>query len=233
VSKTKSAARRPVITPEDDRIDLPEAWRRRPWIPVLIAAIVVATVLGGGLAVGQALKTPAPTALAGCRTSTQIAPHQFLGPQPICITAGRTYQATVNTTQGQVVIKLYPEIAPVTVNNFIVLALDGYYNGMPWMTQDWEVQSGDPNGDGRGGPGYTLPNEPNTSPSWGIGAVGMARPAGGPINGSQFFIQRAAWPGQGPTFVYNRFGTVVQGIDKAELLTSPSDQIISISIQVG
>jgi cyclophilin family peptidyl-prolyl cis-trans isomerase len=233
VSKTKSAARRPVITPEGDRIDLPEAWRRRPWIPVLIAAIVVATVLGGGLAVGQALKTPAPTALDGCRTSTQIAPHQFLGPQPICITAGRTYQATVNTTQGHVVIKLYPEIAPVTVNNFIVLALDGYYNGMPWKTEAWEVQSGDPNGDGRGGPGYTLPNEPNTSPSWGIGAVGMARPAGGPINGSQFFIQRAAWPGQGPTFVYNRFGTVVQGIDKAELLTSPSDQIISISIQVG
>lgn len=233
MSKAKSAARRPVITPEDDRIDLPEPWRRRPWIPVLIAAIVVATVLGGGLAVGQALKAPAPTALDGCRTSTQIAPHQFLGPQPICITAGRTYQATVNTTQGQVVIKLYPEIAPVTVNNFIVLALDGYYNGMHWMTEDWEVQSGDPNGDGRGGPGYTLPNEPNTSPSWGIGAVGMARPAGGPINGSQFFIQRAAWPGQGPTFVYNRFGTVVQGIDKAELLTSPSDQIISISIQVG
>jgi cyclophilin family peptidyl-prolyl cis-trans isomerase len=233
VSKAKSTARRPVVTPEDDGIDLPEAWRRRPWIPVLIAAIVVATVLGGGLAVGQALKAPAPTALDGCRTSTQIAPHQFVGPQPICITAGHTYQATVNTSQGPVVIKLHPEIAPVTVNNFIVLALDGYYNGMPWKTEAWEVQSGDPNGDGRGGPGYTLPNEPNTAPSWGIGAVGMARPAGGPINGSQFFIQRAAWPGQGPTFVYNRFGTVVQGIDKAELLTSPSDQIISISIQVG
>ena len=233
MSKAKSTARRPVVTPEDDGIDLPETWRRRPWIPVLIAAIVVATALGGGLAMDQALKTPAPTALDGCRTSTQIAPHQFLGRQPICITAGHAYQATVNTTQGLIVIKLYPEIAPVTVNNFIVLALHGYYNGMPWKTEDWEIQSGDPNGDGRGGPGYTLPNEPNTSPSWDIGAVGMARPAGGPINGSQFFIQRAAWPGQGPTFVYNRFGTVIQGIDKAKLLSSPSDQIISISIQVG
>jgi cyclophilin family peptidyl-prolyl cis-trans isomerase len=121
----------------------------------------------------------------------------------------------------------------VTVNNFIVLALDGYYDGMPWKTEDWVVQSGDPNGDGTGGPGYTLPEEPNTAPDWGIGAVGMARPIGAPINGSQFFIERAAWPGSGPTAVYNRFGTVIKGMDKAEVLTGPSDRITSITIQVG
>ena len=63
------------------------------------------------------------------------------------------------------------------------------------------------------------PSEPNTSPDWGLGAVGMARPIDGPINGSQFFIQRAAWPGAGPTAVYNRFGTVIQGIATAQLLT--------------
>lgn len=212
---------------------MPEAWRRRPWIPVLISGIVIAAVLGSGLLIDQALQTPRPTAVDGCVTSTQIGPHQFIGRQPICISAAHTYQATINTTQGAVVIQLYPQIAPVTVNNFIVLALDGYYNGMPWKTEDWVVQSGDPKGDGTGGPGYTLPDEPNTTPDWGIGAVGMARPIGAPVNGSQFFIERAAWPGGGPTSVYNRFGTVIKGIDKAELLTAPADRISSITIQVG
>ena len=233
MSKAKTPARRPIAVAEDDGLVMPEAWRRRPWIPVLVSVVVVAAVLGAGLVIDQALQSPRPTALDSCVTSTQVGPHQFSGRQPICITTTRTYQATINTTQGQVVIQLYPEIAPVTVNNFVVLALNGYYDGMPWKTEDWVVQSGDPAGDGTGGPGYTLPDEPNTTPSWGIGAVGMARPITGQINGSQFFIERAAWPGAGPTAVYNRFGTVIKGMDKAELLTGPSDRITSITIQVG
>jgi peptidylprolyl isomerase len=146
----------------------------------------------------EAMRTPRPTALDGCVTSAQIAPHQFTGRQPICISAARTYQATINTTQGAVVIQLYPQIAPVTVNNFIVLALDGYYDGMPWRTEDWVIQSGDPNGDGTGGPGYTLPDEPNTAPDWGIGAVGMARPIGAPINGSRSSSKGRPGRGRGP-----------------------------------
>jgi cyclophilin family peptidyl-prolyl cis-trans isomerase len=232
VTKAKSPARRPVVTPEDGGIDVPDAWRRRPWIPILISGIVIAALVASGLVIDEALKTPRPTALSACQTSTQIAPHQFIARQPICITAAHTYQATVNTTQGVFVIQLYPEIAPVTVNNFIVLALNGYYNGMPWRTDDLIAQSGDPNGDGTGGPGYTLPEEPNTTPGWDIGAVGMARPAGLPINGSQFFIERAAWD-PAPKAVYNRFGTVIKGMDKAQLLTAPADKIISIAIQVG
>jgi cyclophilin family peptidyl-prolyl cis-trans isomerase len=233
MSKTKVTPRRPVVLPEDDPGDLPERWRQRPWIPLLIAGTVIAAVLASGLAISDALKSPRPAALAGCKTSTQIGTYKFIGPQPICILPSRTYQATVNTTQGAIVIQLYPQIAPVTVNNFVVLALNGYYNGMSWKTEDWVVQNGDPTGDGRGGPGYSLPNEPNTAPDWGIGAVGMARPIGSPINGSQFFIQRAAWPGKGPTAVYNRFGTVIKGIAVAQLLNAPSDRITSITIQVG
>jgi peptidylprolyl isomerase len=233
VSKAKTPARRPVATPEDDVVDLPPSWRDRPWIPVVIAGAVIAAVLGAGLAMDQALRAPKPSALAACRTATQIAPHLFVERPPICISPGHTYQATINTTQGAIVVQLYPEVAPVTVNNFIVLALNGYYDGMPWKTEAWVVQSGDPTGNGRGGPGYTLPDEPNTEPAWGIGAVGMARAIGTPINGSQFFIERAAWPGKGPTAIYNRFGTVIKGIDKAELLSSPSDRITSITIQVS
>lgn len=234
MSKAKVSPRRPVLTtPEDEAHDLPPRWQGRPWRPLLISGIVIAAILASGWAISDALKTPTPAALAGCKTSAQTATYHFIGPQPICILPNHTYQATVNTTKGPITIQLYPEIAPVTVNNFIVLALDGYYNDMLFTTQTWVVQSGDPTGDGRGGPGYTLPDEPNTTPDWGIGAVGMARPIGNPVNGSQFFIQRAAWPGTGPTAVYNRFGTVIKGIAAAQLLTGPTDRITSITIQVG
>jgi cyclophilin family peptidyl-prolyl cis-trans isomerase len=232
VSKAKLAVRRPVATPEDSGIEVPETWRRRPWIPVLISVSVIGALVGSGLLIDEALKTPRPTALSTCVTSTQLGPHQFIAPQPICITAAHTYQATINTTQGAVVIQLYPEIAPVTVNNFIVLALNGYYNGMAWRTDDLVAQSGDPIGDGTGGPGYNLPEEPNTTPAWEVGAVGMARPVGAPINGSQFFIERAVWD-PAPKQIYNRFGTVIKGMDKAQLLTAPTDKIVSITIQVG
>jgi cyclophilin family peptidyl-prolyl cis-trans isomerase len=231
MSKAKVASRRPAAV-EVDEAELPEAWRRRPW-PVLIAAILIAAVLGAGVLVNKALEPQVPAALAGCKTSTQIAPHTFIGPQPMCIAANHTYQATVNTTQGAIVIQLHPEIAPVTVNNFIVLAIHGYYNGLTfWKTEDWVVQGGDPRGDGRGGPGYSLPDEPNAAPGWGLAAVGMARVPGGAVNGSQFFVEKAAWPASGPNATYNRFGTVISGMDKAQLLTG-TDTITSITIKVS
>ena len=96
---------------------------------------------------------------------------------------------------------------------------------------DQQAKGGDPNGNGRGGPGYSLPDEPNAAPDWSLGAVGMARAPGGAVNGSQFFIVKAAWPGSGPTAVYNRFGTVLSGMDKAQALTS-TDKITSITIKV-
>jgi cyclophilin family peptidyl-prolyl cis-trans isomerase len=231
VTKAKVAPRRPVA-PEADEAELAEAWHGRAWAPILVAAIVVGAVLGVGLLADKALEPQVPAALAGCQTSTQIAPHEYLGPQPICITPTGKYQATVNTTQGAIVIQLHPEIAPTTVNNFIVLAIHGYYNGLTfWESEDWVVQSGDPLNNGRGGPGYSLRDEPSTDP-WGLGAVGMARVPGGAVNGSQFFIEKGAWPGSGPDAVYNRFGTVISGLDKVQLIQT-TDTITSITIKVS
>jgi len=218
--------------PEAEAVDVPEAWKKRPWVPYLIMAIVVAAVLGSGLALQQAVAQPKPPALAGCKTSTAIGVHAFIAAQPICIVPNRKYTATLNTTQGQVVIELLPDTAPVTVNNFIVLALNGYYTGSPfWKSEDWVVQAGDPNGNGTGGPGYNLPEEPNSFLKWALGSVGMARVPGGPINGSQFFIVKGAWPGAGATATYNRFGTVVSGMDKIQAITTV-DRINSITIAV-
>jgi len=231
VTKAKVAPRRPVDA-EVDETDLPEAWRRRPWLAVLIVGVLIAVVLGAGLLVDKALAPEVPAALAGCKTSTQIGPREFIGPQPMCISAAHKYQATVNTTQGPIVIRLHPEIAPVTVNNFVVLSIHGFYNGLTfWKSEDWVVQGGDPRGDGRGGPGYSLPDEPSTDP-WVLGAVGMARVPGGSVNGSQFFIEKAAWPDPGPTAAYNRFGTVTSGMDKVQLLQG-GDTITSITINVS
>jgi cyclophilin family peptidyl-prolyl cis-trans isomerase len=230
---SKSKRRVDVIpNPEAEAVDLPEAWKKRPWVPYLITGILVALVLGSGLALQQAVNQPRPVSLANCITSPAIAVHAFIAPQPICIVPNHKYTANVNSTSGQFVIELLPDTAPVTVNNFVVLALHGYYTGsMFWKAEDWVVQAGDPNGDGTGGPGYSLPEEPNSFLNWDLGSVGMARIPGGPINGSQFFITKAAWPGTGPTATYNRFGTVVSGMEKVQAVT-PSDKIISITISV-
>jgi cyclophilin family peptidyl-prolyl cis-trans isomerase len=230
VSKAKASVG-PAATKEPG--DAAVTWGRQTWLALLVMGVVIAAALGAGLLINKALELPVPKALAGCHASTQIGPHEFLGPQPICITGTEILDATVNTTQGPIVIHLYPQIAPVTVNNFVVLAIHGYFNGLSfWKSEDWVVQTGDPRADGTGGPGYTLPEEPSNSPAWGAGAVGMARAPGGPVNGSQFFIQKGPWPGSGPTAVYNRFGTVTSGLDKVQLLAL-TDTITSIVIKVS
>jgi peptidyl-prolyl cis-trans isomerase B (cyclophilin B) len=233
VTKAKNPARpAPILDPEPQLI-LPQTWRRRPWIPYVIVIAVLAVVIGSGLAMDQALQPVVPAALSDCRTSTALGPHQYVARQPICIKPGMTYTARLSTTQGDIVIELLPQWAPVTVNNFVVLAVNGYYNGLAfWDTQDWEVQAGDPLGNGQGGPGYDLPEEP-ASLKWVPGAVGMARVPGGPINGSQFFVTKSEWPNGGPgTTVFNRFGTVTAGLDKVSAL-SPGDRINTVTITVS
>ncbi len=230
MSQARQSRRAAPVQP--DELDAPLPRGRQAWLAVLVMGIVVAAVIGSGLLIKHAIEPMVPAALANCITSTQISPHQFIGPQPMCITASQKLEATMTTTQGDVVIKLHPEVAPVTVNNFVVLATHGYFNGLGfWKSEDWVLQGGDPRGDGRGGPGYNLPDEGSATP-WGLAAVGMARVPGGAVNGSQFFIMKADWPGSGPTAVYNRFGTVKSGMEKVQSMTT-SDTIVSITIKVS
>jgi peptidyl-prolyl cis-trans isomerase B (cyclophilin B) len=233
MSKAKGLTRQAAPVEPEEVLAQPEAWRRWPWLPYLILVAVLAVVFGAGLAVDRALQPVVPPALAGCKTSNLLGPHEYAGRQPICIVYGKSYTATLKTTQGDIVIKLLPQYAPATVNNFVVLAVNGYYNGLQfWDSQSWEVQGGDPLATGRGGPGYDLWEERTPTLSWSPGAVGMARVPGGPVNGSQFFITKATWPNGGPAQVYNRFGTVVQGLDKVSAL-SAGDRINTITIKVS
>lgn len=225
-------SRRPV-QPEPDELDVPTPRGRQAWIAVIVMGIVLLAAIGSGLLIGKDLEQlNVPKQLANCATSVQTGARTYLGPPPMCITANEKLQATINTSQGPIVVQLHPEIAPVTVNNFVVLATHGFYNGLTfWKSEDWVIQSGDPQNNGRGGPGYNLPDE-NSAMTWSEAAVGMARVPGGLVNGSQFFIQKGPWPGDGPTAIYNRFGTVTSGFGTAQLIQS-TDSITSITITVS
>jgi cyclophilin family peptidyl-prolyl cis-trans isomerase len=230
VSQARPSRRTPAVAPVELEAQPPRG--RQAWIALIVMAAIVAVALATGWLIGKALEPVVPPRLAGCATSPQIAPREYLGLQPMCITANEKLTATINTTQGPIVIALHPEVAPITVNNFVVLAVHGYYNGLTfWKSEDWVIQTGDPRGDGRGGPGYSLPDEPGNTP-WSGGAVGMARVPGGLVNGSQFFIVKTTWPDPGPTAVYNRFGTVISGLATAQLIQT-TDTVQSVTIQVS
>lgn len=129
------------------------------------------------------------------------------------IDSSKTYTATIKTNRGDIVIELFAEKAPKTVNNFVFLAQDGYYDGIVFhrVIADFMVQTGDPTGTGRGGPGYKFADEfhPSLRHS-GPGILSMAN-AGPNSNGSQFFIThvKTDWLDN----KHSVFGKVTEGQD--------------------
>ncbi|HEX9506070.1 MAG TPA: peptidylprolyl isomerase [Acidimicrobiia bacterium] len=126
----------------------------------------------------------------------------------------KVYRATVTTDRGVFVMDLDPKLAPNSVNHFVVLARQGFYDGLTFhrVVPGFVIQGGDPEGSGRGGPGYRWDDEP-VAGEYTLGAVAMAN-AGPNTNGSQFFVciddcSRKL------TKDYNLFGYVVDGIDVA------------------
>src|SRR4029077_9987121 len=106
-----------------------------------------------------------------------------------------------------------PKVAPQTVNNFVVLAQEHYYDGLTFhrVVPVFVFQGGDPLGNGTGGPAYKLPDESNPS-QWPRGTAGMASSSAG-VSGSQFFITLGPAPFLGTNGVYNHFGQVTSGMD--------------------
>ena len=149
------------------------------------------------------------------------------------IEPSRTYTATVHTDRGDFSIRLDPAAAPVTVNNFVFLAKNGYYEGLVFhrVVPGFVVQGGDPTGTGRGGPGYTLPDETNPAP-WVEGSVGMAsNPATG-VNGSQFFVLTGDAPSLATSGVYNHFGQVTEGMAVVTSIQQ-GDRIAGLEVAVA
>jgi len=128
------------------------------------------------------------------------------------IDQSRRYQATINTDRGDIVIDLDPSRAPMTVNNFVFLAREGFYDGLTFhrVVDDFVIQGGCPEGSGRGGPGYRFADEPVVG-EYEAGAVAMAN-SGPNTNGSQFFICTVD-DRRKLAKSYNLFGQVVSGMD--------------------
>ena len=129
--------------------------------------------------------------------------------------ASKLYRTTITTNRGRIVMDLDPQLAPKTVNNFVGLARQGYYDGLTFhrVVPEFVIQGGCPEGSGRGGPGYKFEDEP-VQGEYTHGAVAMAN-AGPDTNGSQFFIciydcRRKLTPN------YNLFGYVVEGLGVAD-----------------
>ena len=140
-----------------------------------------------------------------------------------------SFDATIATDKGDIVLRLDASLAPSTVNNFVVQARRGFYDGLTVhrVVPGFVIQGGDPEGTGRGGPGYRFPDEP-VKAEYTLGAVAMAN-AGPDTNGSQFFIciedcRDKLQP------LYNLFGYVTSGIEVAQAI-SVGDKMNSVTVE--
>jgi cyclophilin family peptidyl-prolyl cis-trans isomerase len=192
-----------------------------------LATALIALALAG---CGSDQGTPATSFAPGCDNEIVTCMEQRTTPPPNVIDQTKKYSATVHTSRGDFVIALIDsKIAPQTVNNFVYLSENHFYDGLKFhrVEPGFVVQGGDPLGNGTGGPAYKLPNENNSS-KWPRGTIGMASsPAG--VSGSQFFITLGDAPFLETSGVYNHFGQITSGMDVIDKIRV-GDTMTSIGI---
>jgi cyclophilin family peptidyl-prolyl cis-trans isomerase/protein-disulfide isomerase len=180
-------------------------------------------------------------ALATLIRLERLKQRQYSAPPPDLINPFSTYTATLKTAKGDIVIQLFAERTPLTVNNFVFLAREGWYDHMTFhrVIPGFAAQTGDPSGTGYGGPGYFIPDEIVPDLQYNAaGWVGMAN-SGPDTNGSQFFITLGPTPELDGK--YTLFGQVVTGLDVVQSLTPrdpnadaeapPGDVVTSVIIE--
>jgi peptidyl-prolyl cis-trans isomerase B (cyclophilin B) len=156
--------------------------------------------------------------------------QQWNSPPDMSIDTDRTYKCSIETDRGAIELELYPEHAPVTVNNFVFLARESFYDGTVFhrVINDFMIQGGDPTGSGRGGPGYRFQDEFDNNPlRHERGVISMAN-AGPATNGSQFFITHGPQPHLDGR--HTVFGKVIAGQDVVDAVRQ-GDKVQRITIE--
>ena len=163
---------------------------------------------------------------------------QYDSAPDLTIDPTKSYTATLDTNRGEIVIDLDPGRSPLTVNNFVFLAKDGFYDGVIFhrVIENFMIQGGDPTGTGRGGPGYRFRDELEGEGDYSRGTVAMAN-AGPNTNGSQFFICHTD---VGLPHSYTIFGQVSSGMEAVDSIAStdtdhgdrPHDDIVINTVTI-
>ena len=153
---------------------------------------------------------------------------QYKTPPPLTINIKKTYKVTMETTRGTIELELNPVYAPKTVNNFVFLANEGFYDGVSFhrVIANFMIQGGDPTGTGSGGPGYHFEDETYSNPlKHGSKVISMAN-AGPNTNGSQFFITHSPQPHLNGR--HTVFGKVTVGADVVDAIRQ-GDKMIKVT----
>ena len=194
---------------------------------IVSLAVIVLLMSLAVISCGEKAPEPAPEAK----------PKSYSSPPPMTIDTGKQYTATIETEKGDMVVELFARDVPVTVNNFVFLAREGFYDGSTFhrVIRGFMAQGGDPTGTGMGGAGYKFDDE-FTGHKHEAGTLSMAN-SGANTNSAQFFITFASQ--QGLDNKHSVFGQLIEGMDVLESLTprDPSqnpqftgDKILRITI---
>jgi cyclophilin family peptidyl-prolyl cis-trans isomerase len=220
-SRINEGAQRPGFTRRSN-MPPPSSRGSNTWLWLLgIAGVIVivgALAYAGGF-IGAPGATPSPSPAPRPSFANLAPPSATPLANPPTAPAGDGTTATIVTDLGTIVMELYTDSAPVATQNFINLAEMGYYNGVVFhrLVPDFMIQGGDPEGTGRGGPGYTIQDEPFAG-DYNRAVVAMARTSAPDSQGSQFFIIVKDSP-----FLeggdYTIFGNVVQGMDVVDQIS--------------
>jgi peptidyl-prolyl cis-trans isomerase B (cyclophilin B) len=150
-------------------------------------------------------------------------------PPAMQIDPEKIYKVVIGTDRGDMELELYPEHAPKTVNNFVFLAGEGFYDGVTFhrVISNFMIQGGDPTGTGSGGPGYKFEDETRGNPlGHDTGVISMAN-AGPNTNGSQFFITHSPQPHLNGN--HTVFGKVVKGQDVVDAIRQ-GDKMVKVTV---
>jgi|TARA_B100001093_G_scaffold96759_1_gene88728 cyclophilin family peptidyl-prolyl cis-trans isomerase len=167
----------------------------------------------------------------------------YTQPHEMTINNSKSYTAIIKTSLGDMKVEFFTNDAPMTVNNFINLAQDGYYDGVIFhrVISDFMIQGGDPSGTGHGDygkyPGYQFQDELNNQIPYSKGILAMAN-SGPNTNGSQFFIMHVDYP---LPYNYTIFGKVVEGLDVIDIIATvetgagdkPTSDVIIETVEIS